>query len=92
MGLFVVILIVMLFANIWHSGIFTQLCLTEICVLTHRTDVINVSGHRLSTAEIESALIMNPSCSESAVVAVPDDLTGYPISLMNHVLKTHTWF
>jgi acetyl-CoA synthetase len=42
-------------------------------------DVINVSGHRLSTAEIESALIMNPSCSESAVVAVPDELTGQAI-------------
>jgi acetyl-CoA synthetase len=42
-------------------------------------DVINVSGHRLSTAEIESALILHPSCAESAVVAVPDDLTGESI-------------
>ena len=42
-------------------------------------DVINVSGHRLSTAEIESALIMNPDCAESAVVAIPDDLTGQAI-------------
>jgi acetyl-CoA synthetase len=39
-------------------------------------DVINVSGHRLSTAEIESALIVNPNCSESAVIGIPDDLTG----------------
>ena len=39
-------------------------------------DVINVSGHRLSTAEIESALIQHPGVSESAVVGIPDDLTG----------------
>jgi acetyl-CoA synthetase len=40
-------------------------------------DVINVSGHRLSTAEIESALILHPSCSEAAVIGIPDDLSGY---------------
>lgn len=43
----------------------------------NNSDVINVSGHRLSTAEIESALIVNPNCSESAVIGIPDDLTGY---------------
>lgn len=40
-------------------------------------DVINVSGHRLSTAEIESALILHPSCAEAAVVGIHDELTGY---------------
>ncbi|ORZ17639.1 acyl-activating enzyme [Absidia repens] len=39
-------------------------------------DVINVSGHRLSTAEIESALISHPAVAESAVVGGQDDLTG----------------
>ncbi|KAL1928000.1 hypothetical protein VTP01DRAFT_3405 [Rhizomucor pusillus] len=39
-------------------------------------DVINVSGHRLSTAEIESALIAHESVAESAVVGGHDDLTG----------------
>ncbi|CAG8477541.1 9764_t:CDS:2 [Diversispora eburnea] len=39
-------------------------------------DVINVSGHRLSTAEIESALLIHPSVAEAAVVGVHDDLTG----------------
>ncbi|KAI7891218.1 acetyl-coenzyme A synthetase [Mucor mucedo] len=39
-------------------------------------DVINVSGHRLSTAEIESALILNSDVSEAAVIAGFDDLTG----------------
>lgn len=39
-------------------------------------DVINVSGHRLSTAEIESALILHPTIAEAAVVGGPDELTG----------------
>jgi acetyl-CoA synthetase len=38
--------------------------------------VINVSGHRLSTAEIESALILHPAVAEAAVVGGQDDLTG----------------
>jgi len=42
-------------------------------------DVINVSGHRISTAEVESALILHPQCAEAAVVGVPDDLTGQAI-------------
>ena len=39
-------------------------------------DVMNVSGYRLSTTEIESALVSHPSVAESAVVGQPDDLTG----------------
>jgi len=39
-------------------------------------DVISVSGHRLSTAEIESALISHQSVAEAAVIGVHDDLTG----------------
>ena len=39
-------------------------------------DVLNVSGHRLGTMEIESALVANPDVAEAAVVARPDDLTG----------------
>ncbi|KAI9499589.1 acyl-activating enzyme [Zychaea mexicana] len=39
-------------------------------------DVINVSGHRLSTAEIESALILHNAVAEAAVVGGQDDLTG----------------
>jgi acetyl-CoA synthetase len=42
-------------------------------------DVINVSGHRLGTAEIESALVSHPAVAESAVVARPDDLKGSAI-------------
>ncbi len=39
-------------------------------------DVLNVSGHRLGTMEIESALVSNPLVAEAAVVGRPDDLTG----------------
>ncbi|WVQ73627.1 acetate-CoA ligase [Cryptococcus sp. DSM 104548] len=39
-------------------------------------DVINVSGHRMSTAEVESALLTHPSVAETAVVGVPDPFTG----------------
>ena len=39
-------------------------------------DVINVSGHRLGTAEIESALVSHPAVAEAAVVARPDELKG----------------
>ncbi|MET0345577.1 MAG: acetyl-coenzyme A synthetase, partial [Casimicrobiaceae bacterium] len=39
-------------------------------------DVINVSGHRLGTMEIESALVANPIVAEAAVVGRPDDTTG----------------
>jgi len=39
-------------------------------------DVLNVSGHRLGTMEIESALVANPMVAEAAVVGRPDELTG----------------
>ncbi len=39
-------------------------------------DVLNVSGHRIGTAEVESALVSHPSVAEAAVVGRPDDLKG----------------
>lgn len=42
-------------------------------------DVVNVSGHRLGTMEIESALVSHPSVAEAAVVGKPDDLKGEEI-------------
>jgi acetyl-CoA synthetase len=42
-------------------------------------DVINVSGHRLSTAEIESALVSHPVVAEAAVIAASDELTGQAV-------------
>jgi acetyl-CoA synthetase len=43
-------------------------------------DVINVSGHRLSTMEVESALVAHDKVAEAAVVGRPDDLKGQAIS------------
>ncbi len=42
-------------------------------------DVINVSGHRLGTAEVESALVAHPKVAESAVVGYPHDIKGQGI-------------
>ena len=46
---------------------------------SHITDVINVSGHRLSTAEIESALIQHTGVAEAAVIGATDELTGQAV-------------
>jgi acetyl-CoA synthetase len=43
-------------------------------------DVLNVAGHRLSTMEIESALVANPMVAEAAVVGRPDDIKGQAVS------------
>lgn len=43
-------------------------------------DVVNVSGHRLSTAEIEAALIENAKVAEAAVVGVNDEMTGQAVN------------
>ncbi len=42
-------------------------------------DVLNVSGHRLGTAEIESALVLHPQVAEAAVVGYPHDIKGQGI-------------
>ena len=42
-------------------------------------DVINKCGHRLGTAEIESALVLHASCAEAAIIAIPDDIRGQAI-------------
>ena len=42
-------------------------------------DVINVSGHRMGTAEVESALVAHPKVSEAAVVGYPHDIKGQGI-------------
>ncbi len=43
-------------------------------------DVLNVSGHRLGTAEIESALVSHPAVAEAAVVGRPDDMKGQAVA------------
>jgi len=53
-------------------------------------DVMNVSGHRLSTAEIESALVSNPIVAEAAVVGAPDETTGQAIVAFVIIKSSHT--
>jgi acetyl-CoA synthetase len=51
----------------------------DIWLLGRVDDVMNVSGHRLSTTEIESALVSNPLVAEAAVVGATDELTGQAV-------------
>jgi acetyl-CoA synthetase len=51
----------------------------EIWLLGRVDDVMNVSGHRLSTAEIESALVAHPLTAEAAVVGAADETTGQAV-------------
>src|SRR5690606_430152 len=48
-------------------------------LLGRADDVMNVSGHRLGTAEVESALVTHPAVAEAAVVGFPHDIKGQGI-------------
>jgi acetyl-CoA synthetase len=48
-------------------------------ILGRVDDVMNVSGHRLSTMEVESALVRHPAVAEAAVVAKPHEITGQAV-------------
>jgi acetyl-CoA synthetase len=56
-------------------------------------DVINVSGHRIGTAEVESALVAHPAVAQAAVVGIPHDIKGQAIcgyvTLTEEYLKDH---
>ncbi len=51
----------------------------DVWLLGRVDDVMNVSGHRLSTTEIESALVSHPKVAEAAVVGAADDTTGQAV-------------
>ncbi|CAM2994531.1 acetate--CoA ligase [Prescottella defluvii] len=51
----------------------------DLWVLGRVDDVMNVSGHRISTSEVESALVGHPSVAEAAVVGAADETTGQGI-------------
>lgn len=48
-------------------------------IIGRTDDVINVSGHRLGTAEVESALVSHPDVTEAAVVGLPHEVKGQAI-------------
>jgi acetyl-CoA synthetase len=51
----------------------------DVWLLGRVDDVMNISGHRLSTAEIESALVSHPKVAEAAVVGATDETTGQAV-------------
>ena len=50
-----------------------------ITVLGRSDDVLNVAGHRIGTADVESALVSHPAVAEAAVIGVPDEIKGEAI-------------
>ncbi|MDB6166709.1 MAG: acetate--CoA ligase [Lacunisphaera sp.] len=53
-------------------------------------DVLNVSGHRIGTAEIESALVSHPAVAEAAAVGRPDEMKGQSLVVFVTLKGTHT--
>lgn len=68
------------FDNVWFHGDYVIVDDDGLWYMRGRTDdVINVSGHRMSTAEIEHTVISHKNISDAASIAIPDDLTGEAI-------------
>ncbi|MCA9828154.1 MAG: AMP-binding protein [Nitrosopumilus sp.] len=68
------------FEDVWFHGDYVYVDDDNLWYMQGRADdVINVSGHRMSTAEIEHAVISHPKVSDAASVAISDDLTGEAI-------------
>lgn len=58
-------------------------------ILGRIDDVLNVSGHRLGTAEIESALVLHPEIAEAAVVGYPHDIKGQGVYAYVTLMQGH---
>ena len=68
------------FENIWFHGDYVFVDKDNLWYMRGRTDdVINVSGHRMSTAEIEHTVISHNKITDAASIAIPDDITGEAI-------------
>jgi acetyl-CoA synthetase len=61
-----------------------------ITVLGRADDVLNVAGHRIGTAEVESALVSHPAVAEAAAIGVPDKLKGETIKCFVQCRAGHT--
>jgi len=60
-----------------------------ITVLGRADDVLNVAGHRIGTAEVESALVSHPAVAEAAAIGVPDPLKGESIKVFVQTRTDH---
>jgi acetyl-CoA synthetase len=70
------------FENIWFHGDYVMVDNDGLWYMHGRVDdVINISGHRLSTAEIEQCVILHKKISEAAAISIPDEITGEAIVL-----------
>lgn len=68
------------FENIWFHGDYVFVDKDNLWYMRGRADdVINVSGHRMSTAEVEHTVISHNKISDAASIAIPDDITGEAI-------------
>ncbi len=68
------------FKNIWFHGDYVFVDKDNLWYMRGRSDdVINVSGHRMSTAEIEHAVISHEKISDAASISIPDSITGEAI-------------
>jgi len=68
------------FENVWFHGDYVYVDEDNLWYMRGRTDdVMNISGHRMSTAEIEHAVISHNKVSDAASIAIPDELTGEAI-------------
>jgi acetyl-CoA synthetase len=62
----------------------------SISVLGRADDVLKVAGHRLATADVESALVSHPACGEAAAIGVPDEIKGEVIVVFVILRVGHT--
>jgi len=70
------------FENVWFHGDYVYVDKDNLWYMRGRTDdVMNISGHRMSTAEIEHIVILHKKISDAATIAIPDDITGEAIVL-----------
>jgi acetyl-CoA synthetase len=60
-----------------------------ITVLGRADDVLNVAGHRIGTAEVESALVSHPAVAEAAAIGIPDPLKGETIKVFVQTRADH---
>jgi acetyl-CoA synthetase len=60
-----------------------------IAVLGRYDDVLNVAGHRIATAEVESALVSHPAVAEAAAIGIPDSMKGESIKVFVQVRSDH---
>jgi len=62
-----------------------------IAVLGRADDVINVAGHRIGTADVESALVGHAGVAEAAAIGIPDPIKGESIKAFVVLRAGHTW-